>query len=71
MTEQKRKRKPKSPSERHKATTITMSPLKLEKHKKFSKLLGESLSEFYCVAADMRIRKEIRLLEAFNAEKAI
>ena len=52
------KRKPKDPSEIHKPQTITMHPLKLNKHKKFSKLIGESLSQFYQVAADMRMKKE-------------
>jgi len=52
------KRRPKDPSEKHKPQTITMHPLKLNKHKEFSKLIGESLSEFYRVAADMRMKKE-------------
>ena len=52
------KRRPKDPSEKHKPQTITMHPLKLNKHKEFSKLIGESLSEFYRIAADMRMKKE-------------
>jgi hypothetical protein len=52
------KRRPKDPSEKHKPQTITMHPLKLEEHKKSSKLLKESLSQFYQVAADMRMKKE-------------
>jgi len=52
------KRRPKDPSEKHKPQTITMHPLKLNKHKEFSKSIGESLSQFYQVAADMRIKKE-------------
>jgi hypothetical protein len=52
------KRRPKDPSEKHKPQTITMHPLKLNKHKEFSKSIGESLSQFYQVAADMRMKKE-------------
>ena len=52
------KRKPKTSLEKNVAVTITMSPIKLNKHKEFSKLIGESLSEFYRVAADMRMKKE-------------
>jgi hypothetical protein len=52
------KRKPKDPSEKHKPQTITMHPSKLQEHKKSSKLLKESLSQFYQVAADMRMKKE-------------
>ena len=52
------KRKPKTSLEKSVAATITMSPLKLNKHKEFSKSIGESLSEFYRVAADMRMKKE-------------
>ena len=52
------KRKPKDPSEKHVLQTISMHPSKLEKHKKFSKLFNESLSQFYQVAADMRMKKE-------------
>jgi signal-transduction protein with cAMP-binding, CBS, and nucleotidyltransferase domain len=52
------KRKPKTSLEKSVAATITMSPLKLNKHKEFSKSIGESLSEFYRVAADIRMKKE-------------
>jgi hypothetical protein len=63
------KRRPKDPSEKHKPQTITMHPLKLNKHKEFSKSIGESLSEFYRVAADMRMKKEkIKFKQNINTQ---
>lgn len=63
------KRKPKTLLEKSAAVTITMSPIKLNKHKEFSKSIGESLSEFYRVAADMRMKKEkIKFKQNINTQ---